>query len=230
MFDKPISFDDYDTRRELIFDSAKAGIEKSLPIENDKFRLEVEDLSYKENKPVTLKEEKEAITTGKSLTRGLQGRFVLKDIATGAVVERGSKRLLANVPYLTRRGTFIRNGSENVVINQMRMVPGAYSRKTDNGLFETLVNVRAGTGNAFKLMFDPATAEFTFRVGARKIAAYPILKTMGATDEELKAEWGDDIYKKNVRGNHARTMTSAYSSFIPKWKAKLKEQNEEVSN
>jgi len=213
-----IAFDDYNTRRQLIFNKARQAIIDKFPISNDRYTLEVADVTYgKEvDSRYTLKQQKEAILTGKSLERKLKGRFLLKDTATGALIEKGSIRSLANVPYLTRRGTFIRNGSENVVINQMRMLPGAYSRRTDKGTYETLVN--SSEGQSFKLILDPNTAKFNIHVGGRKTAAYPVLKTLGVTDEEMQNAWGSDIFNKNNKDNETRALQSAYGMFIPKYK------------
>jgi hypothetical protein len=44
---------------------------------------------------------------------------------------------LLKVPYLTGRGTFIRDGNEWGTINQTRLIPGAYSRYQNNGDLET---------------------------------------------------------------------------------------------
>lgn len=227
--DELISFDDFDRRRSLVFDSAKQAAIARFPLSNDKYTLEIEDVDYDDlDKPYTLREQKDAILGGRTLAKQLKGRFVLKDTATGSVVEKGGRRVIANVPYLTQRGTFIRNGNESVMLNQMRMVPGAYSRITNDGKFETLVNVKQGTGTQFKLQFDPETAQFNFKAGGRKIPAYPVLKAMGVTDDQLKANWGENILNKNRVVNEKRVLNSAYEVFIPKHlKEKIEDLNDE---
>jgi len=214
--DELISYDDFNKKRSMIFSSVKKAVEQRFPISNDQYTLSVQDVNYKDENPYSLKEQKQAILEGKSLTKSLRGRFILTDNTTGNVIEKGSMRSLANVPYLTRRGTFIKNGAESVLINQMRMVPGAYSRETNNGLYETFVNVEHGTGNAFKMMFDPKSSEFYFKVGNRKIGAYPVMNALGVKDDDLKKAWGDDIFNKNKVGNYNKALHSAFDAFITK--------------
>ena len=222
--DELISFDDYDKRRGMVFDSVKDAAKQRFPLSNERYSLEIEDVDYEEMKPYTIREQKDAILGGRTLSKQLKGRFILKDVETGQVIEKGGKRVIANVPYMTQRGTFIRNGNESVMLNQLRMTPGAYSRKTNDGKFETFVNVKQGTGTQFKLRFDPETAQFNFRAAGRKVPAYPIMKAMGISDDELKSAWGEDILNKNKTGNEKKAMHSAYEVFIPKY---LKEQGNE---
>jgi DNA-directed RNA polymerase subunit beta len=226
--DELVSFDDFDRRRAMVFDSAREATKQRFPLSNERYSLELEDVDYDDlDKPFTLREQKDAILGGRTLAKQLKGRFVLKDVNTGQVIEKGGRRVVANVPYLTQRGTFIRNGNESVMLNQMRMVPGAYSRITNDNKFETLVNVKQGTGTQFKLQFDPETAQFNFKAGGRKVPAYPVLKAMGVTDDQLKANWGEDILNKNRVVNEKRAINSAYEVFIPKH---LKDKIEEVKD
>ena len=225
--DELISFDDFDKRRELVFNSVKEATRQRFPLSNERYSLELEDVDYEQpDKTYSIKEQKDAILGGRTLSKQLKGRFVLKDVETGKVIEKGGRRVIANVPYLTPRGTFIRNGNESVMINQMRMVPGAYSRKTNDGKFETFVNVKQGTGTQFKLQFDPATAQFNFRAAGRKVPAYPIFKAMGIDDDTLKKAWGEDILNKNKSVNAVKAIHSAYDVFIPKYKKEQQINNE----
>jgi len=217
--DELISFGDFDRRRSLMFNAVKEAAKQRFPLSNERYTLEIEDVDYDDlDKAYTIKEQKDAILGGRTLSKQLKGRFILKDAVTGAVVERGGRRVIANVPYLTPRGTFIRNGNESVVINQMRMVPGAYSRKTNDNKFETFVNVKQGTGTQFKLQLDPKTAQFDFRAGGRKVPAYPVFKALGISDDSLKKAWGEDILNKNKVINEGRAVNSAYEIFVPKYK------------
>lgn len=215
-----ISFDDHKKRRELIFNSVQKAVEQRFPIENDRYILSVANVGYGtvKEKNYGLSAQKDAILSGKSMTKALKARFILTDKATGQVIEKSPLKTVANVPYLTRRNTFIRNGSESLLINQMRMVPGAYSKKTNDNKYETLVNVKQGTGNVFKLQLDPKTAVFSFKAGGRKIPAYPVFKAMGLDDDTLKAQWGEEIWKKNYTENDSRALHSAYEAFIPNYK------------
>lgn len=218
--EETIAFDDYDRRRRLIFDSVQESVRQRFPLSNERYSLEIEDVGYDDaDKPFSLKEQKGAILKGGTLTKKLKGRFVLKDAVTGQVLQKGGRRVLANVPYLTQRGTFIRNGNESVLVNQMRMIPGAYARTTDDGLKEALVNVRQGTGTQFKLKFDPAEARFDIHAGGRKFPAYSLLKEIGVPDDDLKKAWGEDIFNKNRALDAKRAVNSAVHVFVPNYKS-----------
>jgi DNA-directed RNA polymerase beta subunit len=213
--DELIDFSDYKRRRQLVFDYAKEAVKQRFPLSNERYTLEVGDLTYDNPEPYTLEDQKKHILEGRSLVRPLRGRFLLKDANTGAVLEKGAKRTIVNVPYLTDRGTFIRNGNESVLINQIRMIPGIYHRKTQAGDYEAFFNVRPGTGTQFKMMFNPETTQFELKARGRTIPAYPVLRTMGITDEQLEKSWGRDILDKNRNINEDRALDSAEYAFVP---------------
>ena len=216
--DEIIAFDDYNRRRRLVLDKAAEAVKTSFPLKNERYELHVEDVGYDSDvdKPFTVKQQKQAILEGRTLAKPLKGRFVLKDAVSGQVVEKGGRRVIANIPYMTPRGTFIRNGSELVVMNQLRLRPGVYSRKTNDGDMEAMVNVKPGTGTQFKMRFDPRTALFTIHAGGRKFSAYPVLKQLGVEDERLKSLWGEDIFNKNAAKTDSRAVHAAESVFLPK--------------
>ena len=90
---------------------------------------------------------------------------------------------------MTERGTFIVNGSEYSLSNQLRLRPGIYTRQQENGEIEAHVNVKSG--RAHKLFLDPATGIFRIKIGQARIPLVPLLKTMGVTDKQLRESWGD---------------------------------------
>ena len=71
------------------------------------------------------------------LARRLKGTVTLTDSKTGEVLDQKKSITLMKVPFLTGRGTFIRDGNEWGTINQTRLLPGAYSRYQNNGDLET---------------------------------------------------------------------------------------------
>ncbi|MFA9263245.1 MAG: hypothetical protein ACEQSB_08090, partial [Undibacterium sp.] len=101
---------------------------------------------------------------------------------------------------MTPRNSFIVKGNEYQVANQMIRKPGAYV-------------VRSGKGDAFKGMlalggertqnldieFDPENNHYDVKIGTAKKALYPLLKSLGATDQELIKAWGEKIFTANKR-------------------------------
>lgn len=189
--------DDFETIRQTIFDDAYNALSKRFPLENDKYRLVVEDLGYDNIPKYTKLQQKEAIQSDKTLSAKLRGRWVLYDKATGKAVSRSPRKTIMDVPYMTERGTFIRNGTEMTLPIQMRLVPGVYTRVADNGEARAHINVRPGTGSQLSITMNPANPVFKVTQGTRNYKLYPLLKHMGISDEYLMSAWGKDIYKAN---------------------------------
>ena len=189
--------DDFETIRQTIFDDAYNALSKRFPLENDKYRLVVEDLGYDNIPKYTKLQQKEAIQSDKTLSAKLRGRWVLYDKATGKAVSRSPRKTIMDVPYMTERGTFIRNGTEMTLPIQMRLVPGVYTRVADNGEARAHINVRPGTGSQLSITMNPANPVFKVTQGTRNYKLYPLLKHMGISDEYLISAWGKDIYKAN---------------------------------
>ena len=92
--------DDFETIRQTIFDDAYNALSKRFPLENDKYRLVVEDLGYDNIPKYTKLQQKEAIQSDKTLSAKLRGRWVLYDKATGKAVSRSPRKTIMDVPYM----------------------------------------------------------------------------------------------------------------------------------
>jgi DNA-directed RNA polymerase beta subunit len=211
-------FDDFDSHRQHIFDYAADAVKTRFPVANERYTLSLTDIGYEDIKPIALKEQKHALLNNMTLTKKLQGKWVLTDNASGQVVDKSSKRTLMNIPYLTNRGTFIRNGTEYALINQFRLIPGVFSKWTDDGRIESHINVKQGTGNTFKISMDPASAEFTILAKGRKIRLYPVLKALDVPDSMLEEVWGKEILDRNRKGSPTQAVRSAMQSLTPSYR------------
>jgi DNA-directed RNA polymerase beta subunit len=187
---------DTNAMRNGIFDRVKGATEKRFPVENDRYRIELGNLAYKNNKPFSKSEQKDAILKQKSLSWKLHGDWRMVDKATNKVVDEKKGEVVAHVPYMTERGTFIRDGNEYTVSAQSRLRPGAYSRRKANGELETHFNILDG-GRSFHVVMDPASAQFTMQVGGSKMNLYPVLRSMGVSNEQIQKTWGNEIYNRN---------------------------------
>ena len=189
------SFTDYDTTRQNIYDGVFSGLKERYPIENSRYRLELHDPKFTGPESFSLKDEKDAILRRRSLTRRLQGTWKLVNKADEQVVDEKSTTL-GNVPYLTRRGTYIVGGSEYTVANQMRLRPGIYTRKKDNGEYEAHFNIFKG-GRSFRTFMEPDTGVFRMQLGQSRLKMYPIMKAMGITDKQMRETWGEGVWLAN---------------------------------
>lgn len=189
--------DDFETIRQTIFDDALNSLSNRFPLENDKYRLTVEDLGYDSIPKYTTLQQKEAVQSDKTLSAKIKGRWTLYDKNTGKIVSQSSRKTIMDVPYMTERGTFIRNGTEMTLPIQMRLVPGVYARMTDSGEAKAHINVKPGSGSQLSITMNPANPVFKVTQGTRNYKLYPLLKHMGISDEYLMNAWGKDIYKTN---------------------------------
>jgi DNA-directed RNA polymerase beta subunit len=189
-------FMDYGAIRKNIFSSVLDGLSKQFPVENDRYLLELKDVAYNNQKAYTFKEQKRALVRRKSIAWPVHGTWQLTDKTTGKVVEKKRGKVL-DVPYYTRRGTFIYRGNEYVVSNQSRLKAGVFTRVKSNGDLESHFNFMPGQGSSFRLTMDPSTAVFKMQVGHAQIPLYPILKGIGIKDADLQKAWGSKIYEAN---------------------------------
>jgi hypothetical protein len=180
-------------------------------------RLELKNLKYTDKEKYSLKEQNEALLNDRLLHRRLRGDVLLVDEATNKVIDKRPNMTLARVPWMTQRGTFINNGSEFSPVMQSRLLPGAYTRRRDNGELETHFNVRPGTGSAMRVSFDPGTAQYRIKVGTSDLHAYSVFHDLGVSDEELARRWGPEILEANKAKYARHTLDRLYAKAVPKW-------------
>ena len=213
---KPVTyraFGDIDQMRQSIFGNITNALSSSYPLENSRYRLELKNIRYLDDKPYSLDMQKKAIMRGESLNQRLGGEWHLIDKATGKAIDKKSS-VIAHVPYVTDRGTFIYAGNEYTIANQMRLKPGVFTREKENGILEAHFNTRPGTGPSFRVYMEPQTGIFRLGVGQSTLKMYPILKAMGVPDEEIKKYWGKDLLHSNVEAEDPRAVSRAFTKLV----------------
>lgn len=196
-------FDDPVAIRKNIFNGVKTAF-AARTMENKEHVLRFADVDYDKPGDFTLQDEKNAILGRKRLYWNLRGRLQLLDKATGALISEDDKpRKLAEVPYVTRRGTFIHNGTEYLTSHQMRLKPGAYTRVQNNGDVETQFNVLKGS--SFRVHMTPETGVFRINAGQAQMKLYPVLKALGIEDKALLEAWGKDLFNANKAADDKTT-------------------------
>lgn len=177
-------------------------------------RLELGDLKYADKPRYSLEEQREALMKDATLARRLRGTVKLIDVETNKPIDIRRNVTLARVPYLTERGTMIHNGTDYAPIMQARLLPGAYTRRRNNGELETHFNVRPGSGTAMRVTLDPVTAQYRIKVGSSNVHAYSLFRDLGVTDEELERRWGPDILQANKASYDSRALDRVYRKAI----------------
>ena len=98
-------------------------------------------------------EQKKARLRGKTWSVPMYGDMDLVETASGKVVDSAKGVKLLNLPKITRRYSYIVEGTEYQSDNQWRLKAGVYTRQKANGELETQFNLAKGRG--FRLEFSP---------------------------------------------------------------------------
>jgi DNA-directed RNA polymerase beta subunit len=184
---------DFPTVGNLIRNNVAKAITERFPVVGDKYTLAIENLAYEKQKNRRLADEKAILQQEKSLMDRLRGDWVLIDNATGKVVERKSATIL-NVPRMTERGTFIRNGSELGLKHMFRLKPGIYARVKGDGTPSVHINPAQTTGRQMSLNMDQSTGVMSISRGTRTYGVLPLLRAAGVSDDAMKASWGEELF------------------------------------
>lgn len=212
--DSPTNLDlrnigDAPATRKAIFDRVLTSAQSLKPLSNNLHTLQLADVHYADGKDYTLAEQKRAILGGKTLGRRLRGTWRLVDNATGDVLDE-KQTTIAKVPYMTPRGTFIHNGNEYTVSNQQRLRGGIFSRIKDNGEIEAHANILPGKGPSHRYFLDPEKGVFYLTIGQAKIPLMPLMRSLGATDKQLREAWGPDLFATNYQQDNPAAVNKLF--------------------
>lgn len=206
---KVFRMDDYPTIRKVLFDNVKKALEQRFPLYNDRYTLALENIDYDDPDEVDISKQKQAILEGTSCSRRLRGTWVLRDAKTDKIVSKTRRMTLMNVPYITDRGTFIRNGHEYAFSNIMRMEPGVYTKQRDDEI-SAQFNIKKGTGAGFNMFLAPNTGIFKIKRETTSVPAYTVLHDMGVSDDQMKEAWGQELFDKNkAAGSDDKAIAAA---------------------
>ena len=209
-------FGDVDALRTDILDRTKDAFSKRFPIENDQVRLECDDVDYDHKKiKYGPTESKKALMEGGRLAAPLYGNVRLIDKVSGRPLDQ-KRMLLANIPLLSNRGTFIVGGNETSSVNQQRLRAGIYARKKENGELESHMVAQPGTGPSMRLSMEPDTGVYRTSIGQSQIKLYPVLNALGVKDEDLTKLWGPEILKANQLAYDKQALGKFYTKFMGK--------------
>lgn len=201
---------DIDAERQAIYDTVLEQASSLPPVSNNRYTLTLSNVRYSGNALPTKAEHKKAILGNTYLTRKLWGTWTLTDNATNQPVAQKSS-VIAHVPCLTPLGTFAKGGNDYTLSHQMRLRPGVYTRWQDNGELEAHVNVEAGLGH--RIYLEPKTGIFKMKFGQSNLPAIDVLKALGATPEQLKEAWGEQLYNVNKVKTDPKALNKLYDKF-----------------
>jgi DNA-directed RNA polymerase subunit beta len=181
-------------RREQIRQKTITGLKDLFPLIGKNSTLDIRNIAIK-RKEYSTNEQKDALMSGRTLHEPIQATLVLKDNKTGKVLDE-KQRTLLHLPYFTQRYTFIVGGNEYDIPSQLRLKPGVYTRERNNGEFEAAFNL--SKGDNFRIAMEPESGKIHMELDASKIPLYPLLRSLGATDTEIKNYWGAELKDVNA--------------------------------
>ncbi len=198
-----------------------------FPIEdlNDKATLEY--VSYKLEKPKF--DVEECIARGLTYSAAL--KCTLRLVVYEIDQENNTKDILSakeqevymgEVPMMTNSGTFITNGVQRVVVNQMHRSPGVFfdhDKGKSHASGKLLFNCRVipNRGSWLDFEFDVKDLLY-FRIDRKKkILVSTLLQSLGYTKNDIV----DEFYKKE---------TLTYDKNLNKWKTKFDPENYKAKN
>lgn len=160
---------------------------------------------------------------------GTWGASVYADLtmtenSSGKTLDRASKIKLFTLPKLTTRRSYIVKGNEYQVSNQLRLKPGAYTKRSKNGSLKTQVNVDKGKSFTLRFLEDDAVFQIEGIGGSQsKIPLYPILTHLGVSPGIIAKKWGDKIAAANRGAGGANAVSRAKTAFGAKQNEELKD-------
>lgn len=206
---------DAKSKREAIRRKALEGLRAAFPMPVRDMVLELDDVRVHE-KDHGPEDQKQALLAGTSLHEPVKGTLLLKD-ATGKVIDKAKDVTLLHLPYFTERHTFIVDGNEYQVANQVRMRPGIYTRRRANEEIETMFNIVHGPN--FRMGLDEEKGHPFLKYESTKIPLYPALRALGIPHDQIKAKWGAEVADDN-RGAYERKVEAMteklYEKAVPK--------------
>lgn len=189
-------------------------VKSTFPVEGRTRSLVLNNVTVDDSAAVIgdLRGQERAKETGRTWGANVVADISLLDKTTNKIIDR-SKTKIFTLPRPTDRYSYIVDGSEWQVDNLWRLKPGVYSQIKANGDLETefaLAGASFAKESRLKIPFSPENKKFKFRWGTTNINLYPILKTLGVQDEDMKKAWGPDIYKANATAKIEQDIQKLY--------------------
>ena len=210
-----------------ILKKVEQGIKNVFPIEGKTGKIELISVAIPDKANISIENQKSRLLQGNSLSTPVYGEFKLS--RKNGNTERARIKIL-DLPVLTDRGTFIVQGKDYSVFNQVRLKPGVYVRKT-NESDAVFADFNLGKGLGFEIHMDNAGV-FSIRfdksklsTSSKKIPLYPLLHGM---EEKGMLEVYEQEYAGKIRKySH---ITREGKKILDAKKAEWKEYQTAVSN
>lgn len=177
----------------------KDGLKDIFPITTGDSSLELTSVDIEDTLAHDdFRSQRDALRRGKAWAVPVYGNLVLK---RGGTPIHKDRVLMFRLPKLTERFGYIVGGNEFQVLNQFRLKSGVYHRRAPNGDALAEFNLANGDGLAngktMKLRLDPERGIYYIDHQDSAIPAYPLLRSLGVSDETLQDAWGPELLETN---------------------------------
>lgn len=215
-----------EAKQQLIRDKSIEGIKNLFPILGTHHDIDIEDPKVVE-KQVTYDTHKDALYKRGTLYEPLKASVIIKD-KSGNIVDRKKDHVLLHVPRISWNGAFLVKGNEYAFKNQLRTMPGVYTRQRDNGELEASFNLAKGAN--FRVNMEPEKGVLNFEYGTTKIPVYPILRSQGLSHQDISNYWGKDLADRNSQfeGKSDSYVSKLYEKLVPSSKRTASSIQEKV--
>jgi DNA-directed RNA polymerase subunit beta len=166
----------------------QAVFKANFPITDSKEVYVLDFIEYYIDKPkYTIEECKErGLTYGVPLKAKLRLSSKLDPSHVDYVETIEQDVFLGNLPYMTKRGTFIINGAERVVVNQLQRSPGVFFDETvfPNGLKTYQAQIIPLKGSWLEFTTDVTDMMYVYIDRRRKFYVTTLLRALGFSSDE----------------------------------------------
>jgi DNA-directed RNA polymerase subunit beta len=176
-------------------DAMLRGVKESLETESANRRLEVVNISVpKRKRPDDIKQIKDLRIEHGTFADKVYADLKIVDKKTNKTISHGRVHV-ADIPIKTPFKSYLIDGAFYQNTNQAQLKGTAYTRKKSSG--EVASEFMLERGWNFDINLNPETEKFTLNIGGGKYPLFPILKTLGVSDDKIKETWGEQLLRNN---------------------------------
>ena len=182
-----------------ILQNVQKGIKSIFPIEAKTGKIELLSLEVPNKTSASIGNQKTKLLSGTSLSVPIYANLRL--VRNNGKTETGRVKIL-DLPVLTDRGTFIVQGKDYSVFNQVRLKPGVFVRHV-NDSDAVFADFNLGRGLGFEIHMDNNGVFFVkfdkskLSSSSKRIPLYSLLSALGTSDMEISEVFGNKILEVN---------------------------------
>lgn len=158
---------------------------KNLTVSNVTFDPIPDGDDYNRQKSILFNQKTEGV--------GMYADVQLKD-KSGKVLDEKKKMKIGLLPTVSNRNSFIINGKEYIVFNQMRLKPGIYTKYDLND--QPTADLNLAKGRNMSITYHPEKQRLLTSIKSTNVPLYTILKDVyKVPDSKLAVEFGSELHR-----------------------------------